>query len=187
MIASQIPSSTATWRGVRPWQSRSFVYSHPLAGRDHRPGRRDAGAPGERGRRPLRPPLRAAEVRQDEPPPAGASRRRAGGGDDPGARRSVPRRLGRRRDGAARARVRPPSQGSGPVAGRPVPAAHRHRAVARRDGDQRAHPARSEGAIRCRRCTRCSTCRSGSSRRRLPRADRVRRVPGHRKIPTSTA
>ena len=34
---------------------------------DRRPRRGDPGAAQERGRRPLRPPLRAAEVRQDEP------------------------------------------------------------------------------------------------------------------------
>src|SRR5207253_8350386 len=43
-------------------------------GRD-RPRRGDGEAPRPGRRRPLRPPLRAAEVRQDEPAPARAPRR----------------------------------------------------------------------------------------------------------------
>ena len=134
------------------------------ARRDHRPRRGDARAARARRRRPLRPALCAPEVRQDEPAAPRAGRRGAGGGADPGARRPVPGRLDRRRDGSARTGLRPPSEGRGAGTRRPVPTAHRHRALARGARDQRRASSSTRRPIRCPRCTRCSTCRCGSSR-----------------------
>ena len=149
------------------------------ARRRDRPRRRDAAAARRGGRRPLRPAVRAAEVRQDEPAPARAPGRGAPGGDDPDPRRPLRRALGGRRRDQVRARVRAAAEGEDACADRGVPAGHRARPLARRVRDQReaaaeppvrppsgaAHAARSAAPPR--------------GERWVPRPDRARRVPGH--------
>src|SRR3954466_15620491 len=114
------------------------------AGADRRPRRGDAAAAEERGRWPLRPALRAAQVRQDEPLAAGAGRRREAGRPRAGARRSLRRRLARRRGRALRTRVCEGAAWCDPRSRRGVPAEARSRPLARGVRDQRPAPARTE-------------------------------------------
>ena len=140
-----------------------FVYSRPIAPDDVIDRRRDPALAHGRGRRSLRPPLRPAEVRQDEPPAARAAGRRAERGDDPDPRRPLRRPLRRGRRDPVRARLRTAAEGEGAHADRGVPAEHRARPLAGRARSARGSSC-SRAPTRCRRCTRCSTCRSASRR-----------------------
>ena len=144
-----------------------FIYSHPLApddiiDRDEETSRAADG----RGRRPLRAPLRAAEVRQDEPAAPRPPRRRAAGGADPDPRRPLRRPLDRRRRDPLRARLRAAAEGEDAQPGRGVPAEHGPRALARRARDQRqasARPAHGPAARAARAARPAAAARGGAA------------------------